>query len=207
MGSQIRRKNERRIPKKERCARRDAWQLAKDVYKLKRSSKDTFYSLAEAWVVPAPSSTKPEERHFVIDSGASMHMLSKKGLELRRVGDSQVVTANGEVRTNEEAQVHVHDLHLFVTVQSLEDIPAVFSLGNLCKEHGCIYGWPSGRESRLTKKWESDPLQNRELRPIGSSRTIIKFYHSFVFDITPAGSIHFFGSSKYAKKRGSCRGL
>ena len=52
--------------KQERCARTDAQELAKDVYKLKKESKDTFYSLVEAWVMPAPSSTKPEERHFVI---------------------------------------------------------------------------------------------------------------------------------------------
>ena len=40
-----------------------------------------------------------------------------------------VVTANEEVQTNEEAQVHVHDLDLFVTVQLLEEKPAVLLLG------------------------------------------------------------------------------
>ena len=39
-----------------------------------------------------------------------------------------VVTANGEVQTKEEAQSHVHDLDLFVTVQLLEETPAVPSL-------------------------------------------------------------------------------
>ena len=29
--------------------------------------------LPAAWVIPAPSSKKPEEREFVVDSGASMH--------------------------------------------------------------------------------------------------------------------------------------
>ena len=52
-----------------------------------------------------------------------------------------VVTANGEVQTNEEAQVYVHDLDLFVTVQLLEETPAVISLGMLCSEHGCSYEW------------------------------------------------------------------
>ena len=33
------------------------------------------------------------------------------------------VTANGEVQTNEEAQVYVHDLDLFVTVQLLDETP------------------------------------------------------------------------------------
>ena len=46
----------------------------------KKESQDTFHSPAEAWKMPAPSSTNPEERQFVIDSGASAHMLSKKDL-------------------------------------------------------------------------------------------------------------------------------
>ena len=43
-----------------------------------------------------------------------------------------VVTANGEVQTNEEAQVYVHDLGSIVTAQLLEDTRAVLSLGKLC---------------------------------------------------------------------------
>ena len=46
-----------------------------------------------------------------------------------------VVTANVEVQTNEEAQGYVHDFDLFVTVQILDDMPAVLSLGKLCEEH------------------------------------------------------------------------
>ena len=56
-----------------------------------------------------------------------MHMLSKKDLSsdemetLRRSRNrTTVVKANGEVQTNEEAQVYVHDLDLFVTVQILD---------------------------------------------------------------------------------------
>ena len=113
---------------------------------------------AEAWVMPAPSPAKPEERHIVIDSGASMHMLTKNYLnsgELKTLKRSRspttVVTASVEVQTNEEAQACAHDLHIFVTVQFLEDTPAVLSLGKLCREHGYTYEWPSGREPRLTK--------------------------------------------------------
>ena len=65
----------------ERCARRDAKDLANSVFLLKNKEKAT-----EAWVMLAPSSKKSEEREFVVDSGASMHMLSKKGLKLRRSG-------------------------------------------------------------------------------------------------------------------------
>ena len=47
-----------------------------------------------------------------------------------------VLTANGEVHAHEEAQVFVHDLNQFITVQLLEETTAVLSLGKLCKDHG-----------------------------------------------------------------------
>ena len=110
-------------------------------------------------------SKKTEERVFVVDSGASMHMLSKKDLRsdemdtLRRSRTpATVVTANGEVQTNEEAQVHVHHLNLFVTVQLLEETPAVLSLGKLCSEHGCSYEWKKRLNSTIDPKWEDKYL-------------------------------------------------
>ena len=39
----------------------------------------TFFSPSENRCLPA-SNLKPEEREFVVDSGASMHMISKKDL-------------------------------------------------------------------------------------------------------------------------------
>ena len=47
-------------------------------YKLKNADKTTFYSPIEARVMPAPTSKSTEEREFVVDSGALMHMISKK---------------------------------------------------------------------------------------------------------------------------------
>ena len=83
---------EERTPDKtlhqERCARRVAWNLAKNVYKLKNKAKATFYSPTEAKAMLAPTSKSPEEREFVVDPRASMHMLSRKRFELRRSGDS-----------------------------------------------------------------------------------------------------------------------
>ena len=64
------------------------------------------------WVLPAASTKEPEDREFVVDSGASMHMVSKKDLnsaELETMRTSRspttVMTANGEVQTREEATV------------------------------------------------------------------------------------------------------
>ena len=108
-----------------------------------------------------------------------MHMLRKKDLSsdemvtLRRSRTpTVVVTANGEVRTNEQAQVYVHDLGIFVTVQLLEDTPAVLSLGNLCEEHEYSCEWVSGQPPRLTKKEKNFLYAKRKiLVPLDNSRS------------------------------------
>ena len=121
-------------------ARGIAWDLAKSVSKLNNKDKATFYSpieskeTTEMIAAPAPTSKTPEERAFVVDSGASMHMLPKKDLS-----SDEMDTANGEVQTNKEAQVYVHDFDLFVTLQLLGNTPAVLPLGKLCDEHGYTY--------------------------------------------------------------------
>ena len=61
----------------EQGAREAAWKLAKNVLKLKEHQRATFFSTPENRCLPA-STLKPEEREFVVDSGASMHMISKK---------------------------------------------------------------------------------------------------------------------------------
>ena len=66
-----------------------------------------------------------------------------------------VLTANGEVQTHEEAQVSVHDLNQFVTVQLLKEMSAVVSPDKLCKDHGYSHEWVSGEEPRLTKMGKS----------------------------------------------------
>ena len=43
----------------ERCARRDAWKMAKGILNLKEKDKATFYSSSDVWRPAAPSSTIP----------------------------------------------------------------------------------------------------------------------------------------------------
>ena len=138
--------------RQQRCARR---KLAKNIYKLKENDKATFYSPAEEWVLPAASTKEPDEREFVVDSGPSVHMVSKRDLnsaELETMSTSMspttVMTANGEVQTREEATVYVKGLDLFVTVT----LPAVLSLGKLWEDRGYTYHWTSGQIPHLTKK-------------------------------------------------------
>ena len=69
--------------KQERDAREAAWKKARCILELKEKHKTAFFSPLENWCLPAPSTLKPEEREFIVDSGASMHMISKKGFEFR----------------------------------------------------------------------------------------------------------------------------
>ena len=125
----------------EQGAREAAWKLAKSVLKLKEQEKATFFSPSENRCLPA-STLKPEEREFVVDSSASMHMISKKDLSdaemdtlTKSCSPTTVITANGEVQTHEEATVYVKELEKFLTMKVLENTPAVLSLGKLCDEN------------------------------------------------------------------------
>ena len=100
----------------ERCAREAAWRLAKGILKTKEKYEAAFFSPSENRCLPA-ANLKPEEREFVVDSGASMHMISKKDLNsaemdtlTKSCSPTIVITANGEVQTHEEATVCVKEL-------------------------------------------------------------------------------------------------
>ena len=130
----------RRPEWQEQGAREAAWKLAKSVLNLKEQERATFFSPSENRCLPA-STLKPEEREFVVDSGASLHMISKKDLSdvemdtlTKSCSPTIVITANGEVQTHEEATVCVKELEKFLTI--LENTPAVLSLGKLCDENG-----------------------------------------------------------------------
>ena len=85
----------------ERCVCEAAWRLAKNILKFKVKRVATFFSPSENWCLPAPLNLKPEEREFVVDSGASMHMISKKDLnsaELETVATSRSPTTQPMVK-------------------------------------------------------------------------------------------------------------
>ena len=112
----------------------------------KRSEKEQHSSHpSDNRCLPA-SNLKPEERELVVDSTASVHMISEKDLNSSEMdtlttsrSPTTVITANGDVQTHEEATVYVTELDIFLTMKVLEDTPAVLSLGKLCDEHGYSY--------------------------------------------------------------------
>ena len=137
----------------ERWAREAAWRLAKSVLNLKEQERATFFSPSENRCLPAPT-LKPEQREFVVDSRASMHMVSKKDLSdaemdtlTKSCSPTIVITANGEVQTHEEATVYVKELDIFLTVKVLENTPVVLSLGKLCDENGYSCEWINGQKT------------------------------------------------------------
>ena len=141
----------------EQGAREAAWRLAKSALKLKEQERATFFSLSENRCLPA-SALKPEEREFVVDSGASMHMISKRDLcdaEMdtltKSCSPTIVITANGEVQTHEETTIYVKALDSFLTMKVLENTPAVLSLGKLCDENGYSYEWINRAKPHLNK--------------------------------------------------------
>ena len=127
------------------------------MFKLKEHERATFFSSLENRCLPA-STLKPEEREFVVDSGASMHVISKKDLSkaemdtlTKSCSPTIVITANGEVQTHEEEIVYAKELDIFLTMKVLENTPAVLSLGKLCDENGYSYEWINGQKPHLIK--------------------------------------------------------
>ena len=152
--------------RQQRCGRSKAWILAKNIYTKKKTKLHSTHPRKNGYC--RLSAKEPEEREFVVDSGASMQLVSKRDLdsaELETMRTSRsprtVMTANGEVQTREEATVHVKELDLFVTVILLET-PAVLSLGKLCDDHGKTDHWTTGQKPSH-QKWHYVPFINEFL--------------------------------------------
>ena len=129
IGLKRRQSGKSKVPAKQR----GSW--PKVCSKLKEHERATFFSPSENRCLLA-SNLKPEEREFVVDSSASMHMISKKDLSVAEVdiltkscSPTIVITANGDVQTHEEATVYVKELGIFLTMKVLANTPAVLSLG------------------------------------------------------------------------------
>ena len=117
-----------------------------------QKERATFFSPSENRCLLA-SNLRLEEREFVVDSGASMHMISIKDLSdadmdtlTKSCSPTIVITANREVQTQEEAIVYVKELDIFLTMKVLENTPAVLSLGKLCDEIAYSYEWINGKK-------------------------------------------------------------
>ena len=92
-----------------------------------------------------------------------MHVVNKRDLnyaELDTMRTSKslttVMTTNGEVRTKEEATMHVKQLDVFVKIMLLEETPAVFSLEKLCEDHGVFLPLDQRSKTTSQQKWQEN---------------------------------------------------
>ena len=204
-------RSQEEIERQERCASGKAWNLARHIYKLTEKDEATFYSPTEEWIMPAASTKKPEEREFVVDSGASMHMVSKRDLdsfelETMRISKNPttVMMANGEVQTREEATVYVKGLDLFVTVMLLEDTPAVLLLGKNLRRSRIFLPLDHWSETTTHQRRQTNKMAHGKLRtdrcPWSIDR-LFKLSYTYIYDISIAGSRNSHTASRIDKRR------
>ena len=143
-------------------ARKAARQWAQTMYRIRGTyleNEATFFDRKMEWRAASTSTGNPDEKKFIVDSGASVHMMSKMGSspeELETVNVSRrtttVITADGSMNATEEAMVYVKEMDMFVTVQLLQDTPAVLSLGKLCEEKSIYMSGQKGSELQSYQK-------------------------------------------------------
>ena len=112
-----------------------AWDLHKNISKVRgtcvQACKKFFRPpnrTTQEKFVKSRSDYEHENPEFIVDSGASLHMMSKSALtsgEKDTIGRSKEPTvtksANGKAESTEEVTVYVNDLDVSVTMNLLED--------------------------------------------------------------------------------------
>ena len=100
---------------------------------------------------------KLEEIEFVVESGASMHMLNKKDLSSaepetlqRSRNPTTVITANGEVQTNEEATENAHDLEFFANTSHDSDSQRLAKVAT--RKHSIKTHFPKDRNCEICRR-------------------------------------------------------
>ena len=170
----------------ERCAREAAWKLAKSVLKLKEKNKAAFFSLSENRCLLALSNLRTWGTEFVDDSGASMHMISKKDLNdaemdtlTKSCSPTIVITANGEVQTHEEATVYVKELDICLTMKVFEDCASSLMARKALRWTRILKRMDQRSRTTSHLKRYSDTVQHGALRSDRGSWFVIEFFLQF----------------------------
>ena len=147
---------------------------AKDFFKPGAQLKGKFQKKLSAESAPAPSevpkvsskekmpvfklqSKGPKTRKFLVDSGASFHLVSKESLSQKESKTVHLIpfpieiqTANGVVTITECCQVFIHELGIKVNAMILNNTIAVLSLGRLVDDEKFECTWRPGKPCTLT---------------------------------------------------------
>ena len=107
---------------------------------------------------PSPSDCQPLPRRYIVDSGASFHLVDPRTLskkEQSTIEDIEtpipIETANGEVTVSQRCRVRVIELNIEVWAFLHEDTVCVLSLGLLVDRDGFSYSWTPGKHPELKK--------------------------------------------------------
>ena len=180
----LRNEHPRKPHDKKSAPRKAAWDLARKIFKLKAEDKATFCSPVKR-KAPVPVSKNTEERMFVVDSGASMHMLSSDEMDtLRRSRTpTTVVTANGEVQFN----ISICLLQCNYSKKRQQ----FYRLESFAQNTNVHMSVKNGETPRLTKDGKNY-LYNGQLRTSCRTRIVIIFQQQLGFYIEAKGSVQFF---------------
>ena len=103
------------------------------------------------------SSPSPRARRYIVDSGASFHLVDPRTLtkeESATIEETEPIpieTANGEVTVDKRCRVRVVELDLPIWAYLHEDTVCVLSLGLLVDRDGFTYKWEPGKAPTLKK--------------------------------------------------------
>ena len=121
-----------------------AWKLAQKL----RPTNTTFVEDTEFFVVGQSRPvflTIDSLRQFIVDSGASFHLISSKDLTekeyqtIRTAEPMAIRTATKIEKVNKVADVYVQELGITVTCYLLPNVPPLLSLGKLISENRVSY--------------------------------------------------------------------
>ena len=110
--------------------------------------------------MPAPTLKCPEEREFVVDAGASMHMLSRK------ISSQELDTLRRSRNPTGRNKFLFTILISSWQMQLLKEMPAVLSLEKLCEDHGYSYGWVSGQKAAIDQRREDNMCKTDHFVPL-----------------------------------------
>ena len=141
--------------------------------KLKIKDKATFFSPAEAWVMPPPSSKKPEVREFMVDFQSIDAHAEPKRFKLSRIGNPSKVQEhhNGDFFQVGSAYKWGSTSE-FSRPWALRDganprwHACSLVIGVFCEEHGCTNEWASGQKQHLTKNGKTILCKKEKFVPI-----------------------------------------
>ena len=185
-----------------------------DLPRISLSSKEreklhSFRLLMSGVCRPHPQK-KTEEREFVVDSGASTHMSSRKDLnsaELETVGVSKgpttVVTANGEVLTKRWANSVCQRIGFIRDSEASRRYTGCSITRKTLRRSRVLFPLDQWSETTSHQKWQTDRMHHGEQRTIRYPWSIDKFFKlifTYISNIFIARSRNSHEASRINKK-------